>query len=159
MRQKTLSTWLKVILVGVGICGLLVYFLVIPSYGKSLVSFYPEFSYRYYPWLFFLWMTGIPCYVALVLGWKIAVNIGKDRSFSQVNADCLKWISWLSAGDAVFFFIGNLIFLYANLSHPGVALFSLFIVFAGIAVSVVAAALSHLVQKAAALQEQSDLTI
>lgn len=33
------------------------------------------------------------------------------------------------------------------------------IIFAGIALAVVAAALSHLVLKAAALQEQSDLTI
>lgn len=159
MEQKTLAKWLKVILLGIAVCGLLVYFFVVPSYGKSLMSLYPEFAYRYYPWLFFLWASGIPCYAVLLLGWKIATNIGRDRSFSQANADYLKWISWLSAGDSAFFFLGNLIFLYANLSHPGVALFSLLIVFAGIAVTVAAAALSHLVKKAAALQEQSDLTI
>jgi hypothetical protein len=45
------------------------------------------------------------------------------------------------------------------MSHPGVTLLSLLIVFAGIAIAVAAAALSHLVHKAAALQEQSDLTI
>ena len=159
MEQKTLAKWLKVILLGIAVCGLLVYFFVVPSYGKSLMSLYPEFAYRYYPWLFFLGASGIPCYAVLLLGWKIATNIGRDRSFSQANADYLKWISWLSAGDSAFFFLGNLIFLYANLSHPGVALFSLLIVFAGIAVTVAAAALSHLVKKAAALQEQSDLTI
>ena len=49
--------------------------------------------------------------------------------------------------------------LFTNMSHSGVALFSLLIVFAGVAVAVAAAALSHLVQKAAVLQEQSDLTI
>ena len=159
MEQKTLSRWLKVILLGIAVCGLLVYFFVVPSYGKSLMSLYPEFAYRYYPWLFFLWATGIPCYAVLLLGWKIATNIGRDRSFCQANADYLKWISWLAAGDSAFFFLGNLIFLYANLSHPGVALFSLLIVFAGIAVTVAAAALSHLVKKAAVLQEQSELTI
>ena len=58
-----------------------------------------------------------------------------------------------------FFFVGNVILLFANMSHPGVALFSLLIVFSGVAVAVAAAALSHLVQKAAVLQEQSDLTI
>ena len=122
MEQKTLAKWLKVILLGIAVCGLLVYFFVVPSYGKSLMSLYPEFAYRYYPWLFFLWASGIPCYAVLLLGWKIATNIGRDRSFSQANADYLKWISWLSAGDSAFFFLGNLIFLYANLSHPGVAL-------------------------------------
>lgn len=83
----------------------------------------------------------------------------KDRSFSNENAKYLKWISWLAAGDGIFFFIGNVVLLFINMSHPGVALFSLIVVFAGVAVAVAAAALSHLVKKAAALQEQSDLTI
>ena len=45
------------------------------------------------------------------------------------------------------------------MSHPGVAIASLAVVFVGVAVAVGAAALSHLVGKAALLQEQSDLTI
>ena len=159
MEQKTLARWLKVILIGVGICGLVVYFLIIPAYGTSLVSQYPEFSGRYWPWLIFLWLTGVPCYTALVLGWKIASRIGADRSFTEDNARYLKWISWLAAGDAAFFFLGNVILLFTNNSHPGIVLFSLLIVFAGTAIAVAAAALSRLVKKAAALQEQSDLTI
>lgn len=55
--------------------------------------------------------------------------------------------------------MGNIIFLFTNMSHPGVALFSLLVVFAGVAVAVASAVLSHLVQKAAVLQEQSDFTI
>ena len=159
MEQKALSKWLKIILIGVGICGLVVHLVIIPSYGQSLVNSYPEFSNRYWPWLVFLWASGIPCYAVLVFGWKISSNIGRDRSFSNENAKYLKWISCLAAGDCVFFFVGNVILLFANMSHPGVALFSLLIVFAGVVVAVAAAALSHLVQKAATLQEQSDLTI
>ena len=159
MEQKTLAKWLKVILIGVGICGLVVYCLIIPAYGASLVSQYPEFSDRYWPWLIFLWVTAVPCYTALVLGWKIASGIGADRSFTEANARYLKWISWLAAGDAAFFFLGNVILLFTNNSHPGIVLFSLLIVFAGTAIAVAAAALSRLVKKAAALQEQSDLTI
>ncbi len=159
MEQKTLSKWLKLIVIGMAVCGLIVYAIVIPSYGTSLVTSYPEFSNRYWPWLVFLWLTGIPCYATLVLGWKISARIGSDRSFSLENAKALKWISWLAAGDAGFFFAGNLLLLFLNMSHPGVTLLSLLIVFAGIAISVAAAALSHLVHKAAALQEQSDLTI
>ena len=159
MEQTTLSKWLKIVLVGVGICGLIVYLLIIPSYGTSLKSMYPEFQNRYWPWVIFLWVTAIPCYTALVFGWNIAVNIGKDKSFTTDNAHYLKWISWLAAGDSAFFFVGNVALLFANMSHPGVTLFSLLVVFAGIAVTVAAAALSHLVRKAAVLQEQSDLTI
>lgn len=159
MEQKGLATWLKIILVGVGICGLVVYFVVFPSYGESLVNDYPEFSNRFWPWLIFLWISGIPCYAVLLFGWKIATNIGRDQSFSNANAKYLKWIAWLAAGDGIFFFVGNIVLLFTNMSHPGIALFSLLVVFAGVAVAVASAVLSHLVQKAAVLQEQSDLTI
>ena len=159
MKQKSLSNWLKFILIGVGICGLVVYFLVLPEMGRTIVYDYPEFSNRYWPWLIFLWVTGVPCYAALVFGWKIAANIGKDRSFTLENAKYLKWISWLAEGDAIFFFAGNIVLWFSNMNHPGVVLASLLVVFAGVAVAVAAAALSHLVKKAAVLQEESDLTI
>ena len=45
------------------------------------------------------------------------------------------------------------------MSHPDVVLASLVIDFVGIAVSVASAGLSHLVEKAAKLQEESELTI
>ncbi len=159
MKQTTLSKWLKLIFAGVGICGLVGCVWVIPAFGQIIVRDNPDYSHCYYPWLFLLWAAAIPCFIALGLGWGIAANIGEDRSFSVENARLLKWIAILAAGDAGFFFLMNVLYLLLKLSHPGVTLISLLVVFAGIAVSVVAAALSHLVMKAAELQEQSDLTI
>ncbi len=159
MEQKHLSKWLKLILVGIGICGLVVYALVVPMYGLSLRSSYPEFSNRFWPWLLFIWVSGIPCFMVLYYGWKISANIGNDQSFTDQNASLLKNISVLAALDAAFFFTGNTVLLFLNMSHPGVVLASFVIVFVGVAVSVTAAALSHLVKKAAVLQEQSDWTI
>lgn len=159
MEQKTLSKWLKCIIVGVGLCMLVVYAVVIPALGVNLRAQYPEFSNRFWPWMAFIWETGVPCFAALALSWKIAENIGRDKSFSEENASMLKWISGLAAGDAGFFFFGNILLLFMNMSHPGVVLASFAVVFAGIAIAVVAAALSHLVKKAAVLQNQSDWTI
>ena len=159
MEQKALARWLKGILIGVGICGLIVYFLLIPGYGGTLRSMYPEFAGRYWPWLLFIWGSSIPCFIAVGLCWKIVSNIGNDRSFSMENAKLLKWIAQLALGDTCYFFVGNLVLLVCNQSHPGVVLFSTLIVFVGVAIAVAAAALSHLVKKAADLQEQSDLTI
>ena len=159
MEQKHLSLWLKAILVGVAFCGLVVYALVVPMYGLNLRSLYPEFSNRFWPWVSFIWLSGIPCFLVLCHAWKIATNIGRDQSFTERNASLLKSISILAALDAGFFFIGNIVLLFLNMSHPGVVIASLVIVFAGVAVSVAAAALSHLVKKAAVLQEQSDWTI
>lgn len=159
MEQKTLSKWLKCILVGVAVCGLITYAVVIPMCGMSLRAQYPEFSNRFWPWMVFLWASGIPCFAVLVFAWKIAAAIGRDASFSLANAKCFERISVLSAADAAFFFVGNILLWLLNMSHPSVVLVSLVVVFVGVAVAVVSAVLSRLMKKAAALQEQSDWTI
>ena len=130
-----------------------------PMYGLSLRSLYPEFANRFWPWVIFIWVSGIPCFTVLIYAWKIATNIGNDQSFTDQNAVLLKNISILSALDAAFFFVGNVVLLFLSMSHPGVVIASLVIVFVGVAVAVASAALSHLVKKAAVLQEQSDWTI
>lgn len=160
MKQVALSIWLKFIIIGVGICGLIVYGMVIPMLGQTLATYLNgEFDYCYWPWLVFIWITAIPCYMVLIFAWRIASNIGIDKSFTEANAKYLKWISILAVTDAAFFFVGNIVYLFLNMNHPGIVLFSLLVVFAGVAVAIASAALSHLVLKAEVLQEQSDWTI
>lgn len=159
MEQKTLSRWLKCILAGMSICGLLIYMIVFPMLGMNLRTAYPEFSNRFWPWLIFIWVSAIPCFTVLAFSWKIADNIGRNLSFTEQNSKLLKWISALATGDAGFFFIGNIMLLLFDMSHPSVVIASFVVVFAGVAVSVASAVLSHLVRKAAVLQEESDWTI
>ena len=159
MNQKKLSLWLKAIMIGVGICGLIVYLGILPNIGSYLKDSYPEFSAWHWPWMIFLWLTAVPCYAVLVLGWKIADNIRRDRSFSYENAEYLKWVSYLSMADAVFVFLANIIFLLLDMSAAAVMLVICIIVFIGISISICAAALSHLVAKAAEIQEENDLTV
>ena len=159
MKQKTLARWLKAVIIGAALCGAVIYLIVIPDFGRSIADDNPGLAYCYWPWLIFLWCTALPCYIALVFGWRIAKNVGNDRSFCMENARALKWIAWLALADAIFFFGGNLVLLFLNMNHPGVVLLSLVAVFAGVAVAIAAASLSHLVAKAADLQTESDLTI
>jgi len=159
MKQSTLARSLKVMLALGTLCLLAVYLIVIPSFGVSMRTQYPEFSNRFWPWLGFLWATALPCLAAVGLGWRVASGIGRDRAFTVENAALLRAVAWLAAGDAGFFLIGNVVLLFLSMSHPGIALLSLLVVCAGLAIAVAAAALSHLVGKAAALQEQSDWTI
>lgn len=159
MKQANLSVWLKVITVGVGICGLVIYFYIMPFWGVDIAKANPEFSGAFWPWLIFLWLTAIPCYGVLVCFWRIAREIGRDNSFSDENAMYLKTISILAACDSVFFFVGNIILLLLNMNHPGIVLLSMIAIFGGISVTVVSAALSHLIYKAARMREENDLTI
>ena len=159
MNQQKLSSWLKAIIIIIGLCGLIVYFGILPDCGSWMQDSYPEFASWHWPWMIFLWITAIPCYAILVLAWKIAVNIGENRSFSSSNAALLQGIAWLVAGDILFFFLGNVVFFFMSMNHPGIFLISLLICFVGFSVTVAVACLSHLVRKAADLQEQSDLTV
>lgn len=159
MKLKKLSKWLKCVLSGFGISGLILCIIVIPAFGLSLRTLYPEFSNRFWPWLIFLLSSSIFYFALIVMAWKIATNIGHNQSFSIINARLLKQMSILSLAASLFFFIGNNVIFLLNMSHPSILLASLVIVFTGIAVSVIFNVLSHLVKIAAELQEQSDWTI
>ena len=159
MEQKTFAKLLKIIIVGTGIFGAFISFYVFPACGDIFKNMYPEFAGAYWPWLIFLWIASIPCYCVLVFGWMIASNIGKDKSFSMANAKWMKWVAWMAAVDSAYFFLGNIILLFFNMNHPGILLISMIVVFAGIAITIAAACLSHLIRKAAVLQDENDLTI
>ena len=55
--------------------------------------------------------------------------------------------------------MGSGVFYVLGMSHGGLMLFCIMVVFAGVTVTVAAAALSHLVYRAAVLEEESELTI
>lgn len=159
MEQRTLACWLKLLVVFAAVCGIVLCAGILPLAGKRLAAAYPEFAYCYLPWLIFLWMLAVPCFIALMLAWKIFGSIEKDCSFCMENADALQKISFLAAADSGLLFLGNVLFLLLNMNHLAVLLGACVVVVAGIGISVASAVLSHLVRKAAKLQEQSDLTI
>lgn len=159
MKQSTLALSLKLILAGLLVCGVVVYAYIVPEIGRVILDQYPEFGGWYAPWLAFVSGTALPCAVGFAFAWMVAVNIGRDRSFSVSNARYLKYIAIAAAVDGVYFFAGNVVFLILGKSHPSIVLASMFAVFAAAAVAVAASVLSHLVYKAAALEEESELTI
>ena len=158
MTQSKLAGLLKLINIGLGIIGACVYFLILPGIGQDWAAEEGYGGY-FWPWLLFLWGTGIPCYVALFEFWGICTEIKRDNSFCEENAIRLKTISLLILGDVAYFFAGNLIFMALGMSHPGIVLLSLAVDVVGVGIGIAAAALSHLVYKAAVLKSENDLTI
>lgn len=159
MKFKSLSLWIKSVLIGFACCGILVLAVAVPTIGDAMTAAYPEFSGAYWPWMVFLWLAAVPCYAVLAIGWLIASHIARDNAFSSANAKLLRLVAVLAGADAVYFFVGNITLLILNMNHPGIVLLSLVIDFIGFAVCVASAALSRLTAKAADISDENALTI
>lgn len=159
MEQRKMVKWLKFLVIFVAICGLILCTVVIPVVGRELSGMSPELGRYFKPWVTFVWVLAIPCFAALVHAWMIFSNIEKDKAFSMENAKHMEKISYLAGADTIALISGNIVLLILNINHPSVFLVFLMIGIIGIGISVAAAVLSHLIQKAANLQDENDLTI
>ena len=159
MEQHRLIKWLKFLVIFAAGCGMVMDLGVLPGVGSWIVDLAPEFGGYFWPWLIFLWILSVPCYMALWMAWKIFTDIEKDRAFTMENAKRMGNVSFLAAADAVLLVVGNAVYLILHMNHPGVLLASFFIALVGIAIAIAAAMLSHLIRKAARLQDESDWTI
>lgn len=159
MEQHTLVRWLKLLVLFAAACGAALDIAILPMEGLRLAAAYPEFAWCFWPWLVFLWMLSIPCYLALLAAWRIFRNIERDQAFTMQNAEHMSHISFLAAADAGLLVLGNGIYLILGMSHPGILLHSFLWAFIGILAAVASAALAQLIQKAAKLQDESDWTI
>lgn len=159
MKHDLFSKYLRVIIVGMTLIGIICCVYVIPELARTFEGKYPEFSYWVMPWLILIYMCAIPCFLAMGISWKIAGNIGRDQSFTMENSKLFKIYSYLALGDSVLFFAGSIAYTLLGMNHPGLLLMDFLIVFMGLAVFVCTSALSYLVGKAATLQEDNDLTI
>ena len=157
--MKKLSLTLKVSVVGMALCGLVLYFVAIPLFALSMRTAYPEFSNRFWPWLAFLWGSALPCYGVLFYGWKVAGEIGRGNAFSRENAASLRTVARLAVLDTVYFAMGNVILFLLSMSHPGITLGLMAVCVVGVIVAALADTLSKLIAEAARLREEQDLTI
>ena len=151
--------YLKLILLGTGICGLVIYFIVFPHFGQLLARTAPEYAHCYWPWLIFLWLTGVPCYAVLILGWKVASSIRADQAFTEENSRRFRLASRLAARDSIFLAAGCILYWLMGMAHPSMVILGIAVALVGGAAAVVAEALAQLTGQAAVLQEQSDWTI
>ncbi|WP_455714193.1 DUF2975 domain-containing protein [Anaerosporobacter sp.] len=159
MNQRNLSKWLRFITILVGIMLTFVIFMIIPAYGRDVVCVNQNLSSWYMPWLLFVWGLGVPCYVVLFVFWGICSEIHNDNSFSLKNAKALATISKLALIDSVICFLGIVLFSIIGIIHFTILILSVLVIMFGVAVSIIAAALGHLVQKASKMKEENDLTI
>ena len=118
-----------------------------------------QFEHLFWPCLIYSWVIACICFACLVIFYGICDRIGKDRSFCPENANAMFSISKLALVSAILSLIGLVILTVSNCMSPGFLIGFLLYVFICIAVSVAAAASSHLIRKAAELQSDNDLTV
>ena len=154
MSQKALSRFLKAIILMALAATAAVYLLLVPARAGEPGGGVPAAL-----WVTLISLTAAPILASLVCAWLVARNIGLDRSCSRASARYLMVVSVLAAVDAGYYFLVSLTFFLLRSGEAVDLLVPAVLVTMMAAGSVAAAALSHLVMKAAALQEQSDLTI
>ncbi len=171
MKQKELSILLRAVVI---LC-CLVWLVFANWFGRMLGIAIVEGAYVVaFPLLLCLML--LPPLVVFWDAWNIFTQIGRNNSFCLENARRLRRISFCALTDTVldvvlliygavnrFQFIAgfapdDIIKALGDDMFLAVVKF-LFVAFIGVAVTVAAAALSHLTLKAADLQDENDLTI
>ena len=159
MKQRELSLLLKAAIVITALVTLFLLQVFAPLVGDDYRRSAPEMAHLYWPLLLFLWGSSLPFFTALALGWCIASDMGRDRSFCRENALRLKWVCRLALLESGIYCAALVIAVFLNIGSPGTSFLLIFTILAGLVVAVIAAILSHLVDKAVALQQENDLTV
>ena len=159
MKQKQMAVWLRVVIIGFAVFTAAAYAFVIPALGHQAVRAMPEFSYAYMPWLTLALASAVPVAAALVLCWQITGTLKKERPFVPENAVRLKRIAMLAFFDVALVLVCEFVFFFFRMNHAGIFLLSFIPGFVAVAFGICCLGLAQLVEHAADLQQQSDLTI
>ncbi|MDR0916287.1 MAG: DUF2975 domain-containing protein [Oscillospiraceae bacterium] len=160
MSHKSIAARIRAAVVGVALVLIALFALIIVSSNDGLL-FFPDEHARVAVWRIFSFGGFVPCVIALVLGWLIAAQVTRDRSFSRRTATLLRDISTCAFAEAGYIFLGNVLIAIFRMEfhHGGLILACAMLILIALAVAMAFAALARFVQKAAELQEESDLTV
>lgn len=141
------------------VMGIVFFFMVVPILAAISRRRYPELAFLFYPGLAYNVAIAIPCYAILYHFWQVCRQIGRDNSFSKENADAFTSISRFSLFLTVEWFIGLFFLAIGGWMKTGALVILIFGIFLSIIVTIIAAALSHLILKAYELRQENELTI
>jgi len=159
MKQKELAKWLKIIIVFCWLFGLLFCIYVGPETGKNILLGFDSLKELYKPFVAFIWITGIPYFLALCIGWSICSDINVGNDFTLKNANRLKRISVLAMTEGVLYVIALLYVFISGNYNTNLLMILLLILFFAVVISVFTSLLSYLMGKASELKEDNELTV
>ena len=157
MNRKHSLNLLKLACVLTALMGVALFFFVAPAVVMDYASHRePQFWID----LIYIWIVGALSFAALGQAWKICVEIGRDNTFSEVNARGLVRISRLMGTACALMAVGLAVLLFGR-GQPEPVLEGLTALGALIALvlALFASAMAQLIRAGAALKDENDLTI
>lgn len=159
MKQSEISKWLKGITIAVAIMGVIFFVILVPKLADMILQKYQELAFLYIPGLIYSGLIALLCYILLFQFWKVSCEIGKDNSFSLENARAFKIMSRISIALACVWFIALVVMSVFGWIRTGALLVFIFAVLCNVILSIITAALSHLIWKAYEMKQENELTI
>ena len=120
---------------------------------------WPGDAARIYAWLAVTLAGVLPYLAAAALGWRVSCAVARDKTFSRETAKLLSGISTCAYADGCYGLAANVVMGILRNQHPGIMIILCALILLALAAGMGFAALARFVQKAAELQEESDLTV
>lgn len=157
MNRKHSLNLLKLACVLTALMGVALFFFVAPAVVMDYASHREP---RFWIDLIYIWIVGALSFAALGQAWKICVEIGRDNTFSEVNARGLVRISRLMGAACALMAVGLAVLLFGR-GQPEPVLEGLTALGALIALvlALFASAMAQLIRAGAVLKDENDLTI
>lgn len=152
MSKQSLYYLVKASIVAVALCGICICVCLYP-FLVSLGGLDHGLEIILRIQLIFYWLSSVPCFVILGIGWRIASSI-KTELFTHSNAKLLKDSAILLFVDAVVFLLGNLILMVLGYNPFAIAFFLLVVV--ALVVSLALGVAGHFVTRAATIREENE---
>lgn len=107
----------------------------------------------------FIWITGVPYFIALCVGWIICSDISVGNDFTVENAKRLKLISVLAMIEGALYAVALLYTVIIRNYNTNLLMILLLILFFAIVISVFTSLLSYLMRRASEIKQDNEFTI
>lgn len=159
MEQKKIAVALKCFTACAGAVGAFFFLFYVPILIWQLSLTETTTSWLRWPGTIGMWVIALLCYLALWEFWRICTRIGQDNSFCRENAVSMSHIGILAFGVAVLIFGGTVFLMLLGYLNGAGWLLIFFVLCIAVGIGVLCMALSKLIDNAAKLKEENDLTI
>ncbi len=131
----------------------------LPSMASQAAEANPTYAYLALPLLIGIYITAIPFYIALYQAYRLLNFIQEETAFTKVAVEALGRIKKSALTIISIYTIGMLILLQQNALHPGLAIIAAAIIFSTVVISLFAAVLQEILERAIHIKTENDLTV